>query len=268
MCGWTACRPAPRRARSCAWASSWWWTWCPRRESLAFRPEAMALAIVFEDEHLLVLDKPAGLVVHPAAGNWSGTLLNGLLAHHADAATAAARRHRAPARQGHLGPDGGGQDPAGHDGAGARDRRARGEPRSTWRWRTARWPGSRRRFDAPIGRDPVSRVKHGGGGLGGKTGRTDASLPGRGATACPHCAAPCTPGARTRSACTWPTRGHPLVADTTYGGRAALGLAAPGPARRAAGLCAPRRRAAAGLRRGPCRPTWHRLGRLWGCRLS
>jgi 23S rRNA pseudouridine1911/1915/1917 synthase len=46
----------------------------------------MPLAVVHEDEHLLVLDKPAGLVVHPAAGNWSGTLLNGLLAHHAAAA--------------------------------------------------------------------------------------------------------------------------------------------------------------------------------------
>lgn len=40
------------------------------------------LAIVYEDEHLLVIDKPAGLVVHPAAGNASGTMLNALL-HHA-----------------------------------------------------------------------------------------------------------------------------------------------------------------------------------------
>ncbi|WP_096087333.1 23S rRNA pseudouridine(1911/1915/1917) synthase RluD [Agaribacterium haliotis] len=45
----------------------------------AFLPEAMALDICFEDEHILVVNKPAGLVVHPAAGNWSGTLLNGLL---------------------------------------------------------------------------------------------------------------------------------------------------------------------------------------------
>ncbi|SEL55705.1 23S rRNA pseudouridine1911/1915/1917 synthase [Roseateles sp. YR242] len=59
----------------------------PTEEALAFRPEAMALDIVHEDEHLLVLQKPAGLVVHPAAGNWSGTLMNGLLAHHAGAAT-------------------------------------------------------------------------------------------------------------------------------------------------------------------------------------
>lgn len=45
-------------------------------------PEEMDLSIVYEDEHILVLNKPAGLVVHPAAGNWTGTLLNGLL-HHA-----------------------------------------------------------------------------------------------------------------------------------------------------------------------------------------
>ncbi|MFY3383959.1 RluA family pseudouridine synthase [Paracidovorax sp. MALMAid1276] len=52
----------------------------PTQQSQAFRPEAMAIDVVFEDEHLLVVNKPAGLVVHPAPGNWSGTLLNGLLA--------------------------------------------------------------------------------------------------------------------------------------------------------------------------------------------
>jgi 23S rRNA pseudouridine1911/1915/1917 synthase len=46
------------------------------------RPEAIELNVVFEDDDILVVDKPAGLVVHPAAGNWSGTLQNGLL-HHA-----------------------------------------------------------------------------------------------------------------------------------------------------------------------------------------
>ncbi|MDO4693938.1 MAG: 23S rRNA pseudouridine(1911/1915/1917) synthase RluD [Eikenella sp.] len=51
------------------------------KEELAFQPEAMDLDIVYEDDSLMVLDKPAGLVVHPAAGNWSGTLLNGLLAY-------------------------------------------------------------------------------------------------------------------------------------------------------------------------------------------
>ncbi|CAN5651067.1 RluA family pseudouridine synthase [soil metagenome] len=42
-------------------------------------PERIPVPIVFEDEHLLVIDKPAGLVVHPGSGNPSGTLVNGLL---------------------------------------------------------------------------------------------------------------------------------------------------------------------------------------------
>ena len=44
-------------------------------------PQDIPLPIVFEDEHLLVIDKPAGLVVHPAAGNRDGTLVNALLHH-------------------------------------------------------------------------------------------------------------------------------------------------------------------------------------------
>jgi 23S rRNA pseudouridine1911/1915/1917 synthase len=54
----------------------------PAPEDEAFKPEAMELNIVYEDEHLIVINKPAGLVVHPGAGNWSGTLLNGLLHHY------------------------------------------------------------------------------------------------------------------------------------------------------------------------------------------
>ncbi len=52
----------------------------PAPETLALRPEPIPLTVVFADEHICVIDKPAGLVVHPAAGNWSGTLANGLLA--------------------------------------------------------------------------------------------------------------------------------------------------------------------------------------------
>ena len=44
-------------------------------------PQDITLTIVFEDEHLLVVDKPAGLVVHPAAGHHTGTLVHGLLAY-------------------------------------------------------------------------------------------------------------------------------------------------------------------------------------------
>ena len=51
--------------------------------------EAIELDILFEDEHLLVINKPAGLVTHPGAGNQDGTLLNALLHHHQDQALVA-----------------------------------------------------------------------------------------------------------------------------------------------------------------------------------
>jgi 23S rRNA pseudouridine1911/1915/1917 synthase len=55
-------------------------------EQLAFIPEPVPLEVVYEDDALVVINKPAGMVVHPAAGNWSGTLLNGLLYRYGDAA--------------------------------------------------------------------------------------------------------------------------------------------------------------------------------------
>jgi 23S rRNA pseudouridine1911/1915/1917 synthase len=53
----------------------------PPAPTSALEPQAMDLEIPYEDEHLLVVDKPAGLVVHPAPGHSSGTLVHGLLAH-------------------------------------------------------------------------------------------------------------------------------------------------------------------------------------------
>ena len=53
----------------------------PQPKAAHNEPQDIPLTIVFEDEHLLVVDKPAGLVVHPAAGNFDGTLVNALLHH-------------------------------------------------------------------------------------------------------------------------------------------------------------------------------------------
>jgi 23S rRNA pseudouridine1911/1915/1917 synthase len=53
----------------------------PSREPLPDAPQAIALDILYEDDDILVIDKPAGLVVHPGSGNRSGTLLNALLHH-------------------------------------------------------------------------------------------------------------------------------------------------------------------------------------------
>src|SRR5262245_30019940 len=50
----------------------------PPAADAALAPENLPLNIVFADDELVVIDKPAGLVVHPAAGNWSGTLANAL----------------------------------------------------------------------------------------------------------------------------------------------------------------------------------------------
>jgi len=50
-------------------------------EKNTWEPEALPLSVVYKDEHILVINKPAGLVVHPGAGNPQGTLLNALLHH-------------------------------------------------------------------------------------------------------------------------------------------------------------------------------------------
>lgn len=51
----------------------------PQSDAVTWLAQPIALTIVYEDEHLLVIDKPAGLIVHPGAGNPDGTLVNGLL---------------------------------------------------------------------------------------------------------------------------------------------------------------------------------------------
>ncbi|HPR06537.1 MAG TPA: 23S rRNA pseudouridine(1911/1915/1917) synthase RluD [Denitromonas sp.] len=53
----------------------------PPPEAVADAAEAIDLTVVFEDDALLVINKPAGLVVHPGSGNWQGTMLNALLFH-------------------------------------------------------------------------------------------------------------------------------------------------------------------------------------------
>jgi 23S rRNA pseudouridine1911/1915/1917 synthase len=56
----------------------------PAAKPLDLTPEAIPLDILYEDEHLIIINKPAGLVIHPAPGNMSGTLVNAVLAHCGD----------------------------------------------------------------------------------------------------------------------------------------------------------------------------------------
>lgn len=60
--------------------------WLPAPEPVTVQPETIPLDIIFEDDDLIVLDKPAGLVVHPAHGHQRGTLVNALLARYPDLA--------------------------------------------------------------------------------------------------------------------------------------------------------------------------------------
>ncbi len=196
----------------------------PTDESRAYRPQPMALAVLFEDEHLLVLDKPVGLVVHPAPGHWSGTLLNGLLAHHAGA-TALPRAgivHR-------LDKDTSGVMMVGKTlpavTALVRDLAARQVHRRYLALAQGVPLQASFTVEAPIGRDPAVRVRM-AVVASGRPARTDvtciASHGGEGGISALSCTLHTGRTHQIRVHLAW--KGHPLVGDTLYGGRPQLGL--------------------------------------------
>ncbi len=129
----------------------------PRSRSVA--PESIEVVVAFEDEHLLVIDKPAGMVVHPAPGHWTGTLVNALLGRGGDLAPGAD-----PARAGlvhRLDKDTSGlllvaKNERVHrklSGDLAARKIARRYAALSW----GHFTGDHRRVDAAVGRDPHDR---------------------------------------------------------------------------------------------------------------
>ena len=202
-------------------------------QSMAFVPQAIALDVVHEDAHLLILNKPAGLVVHPAPGHWSGTLLNALL-------------HRYPASA--TLPRAGIVHRLDKDTSGlmvvARDRltmdalvqqiAARAVQREYWALAHGHWQkpvGEVVHIDTGIGRDPRNRLRMAVVDMqrqAGKASQTDFTLMGN---STPEAAtASCWVQCKLHTGRTHQIRvhmqhlGHALLADATYGGTLAYGL--------------------------------------------
>lgn len=198
----------------------------PTPQSQAFKPEAMPIEVVFEDEYLLIVNKPAGLVVHPAPGNWSGTLLNGLLARDTQAGflPRAGIVHRLD------------KDTSGLMVV-ARQRQtmdklvemiaARTVNRDYLALAHQHWKGSNfKHANFAVGRDPRNRLRMAVVDLeknAGKTAATDITLLQNQRN---HCLVRCKlhTGRTHQIRVHMAALGHALVADELYGGRAELGM--------------------------------------------
>lgn len=190
-------------------------------ESSAFTPQAMPLDIRFEDDELLVINKPAGLVVHPAAGHWSGTLLNGLLAHHPAAQTLprAGIVHR-------LDKDTSGlmvvAKTLGCMNALVQAIAARSVQRIYWALAHGHVQPTEQLIDAPISRDAAHRIRMAVVASGKPAQTTVRVLGSNGLVSAVECTL--HTGRTHQIRVHMAHIGHPLLADSVYGGKAALGL--------------------------------------------
>ena len=132
----------------------------PEPIDAAPQPEALPLPIVYQDHDLIVVDKPAGMVVHPAAGHASGTLVNALLHHVDDLSGIGGEKRPGIVHRLDRGTSGlmvVAKHDAAHEELARQFARARGREGIS-RARLGRGEAGRR-IDAPIGRDPANRKK-------------------------------------------------------------------------------------------------------------
>ena len=214
-------------------------------------PEAIPLAILHEDADLIVIDKPAGMVVHPAPGAERGTLVNALLAHCGEALPGIGAERR-PGIVHRIDKDTSGllvvaKTPAAMTGLAAQfaaheiDRRylavvaggpKAGDPRLRGLPGVTAEAGGTLRIDAPIARHPVERKRMAVRAGGRRAVTRLTPLERFGAVAAP---AASLVECRLETGRTHQIRvhaahlGHPLIGDAVYGRRRPPGLAALGP---------------------------------------